>query len=250
LNYNRVPFRNAFNLGSKYEIKHGRAVFWWFYPPNGMQALIVRTTAESGDGIVRFWHRLSDDGFRVPLQLQILEGDYLDIARTMLPHQYIAPLHSARQGNVHQLPGLRARVRIRLNPLAQDQSRPTGGFKVIYLVTPYTDPRPAVMRERFEAACRIAAAVIGRGQVVFSPIVHCHPLAVEAELPRDWKYWRGYACAMLHEASQVVVARMPGWRQSRGVTAEINLARRAGIPIAFSRPEHLVAGGHPPKENE
>ena len=49
----------------------------------GMQSLIVRTTAESGDGIVRFRQRLAGDNFRVPLQLQILEGDYLDIARTM-----------------------------------------------------------------------------------------------------------------------------------------------------------------------
>src|SRR6478736_215317 len=49
----------------------------------GMQALIVRTTAESGDGIVRFRGRLPQDNFRVPLQLQVLEGDYLDISRTM-----------------------------------------------------------------------------------------------------------------------------------------------------------------------
>jgi lambda family phage portal protein len=49
----------------------------------GMQALIVRTTAESGDGIVRFRPRLPQDNFRVPLQLQVLEGDFLDISRTM-----------------------------------------------------------------------------------------------------------------------------------------------------------------------
>src|ERR1035437_8358311 len=49
----------------------------------GMQSLIVRTTAESGDGIVRFRGRLARDNFRVPLQLQVLEGDYLDVTRTM-----------------------------------------------------------------------------------------------------------------------------------------------------------------------
>ena len=49
----------------------------------GMQSLVVRSTAESGDGIVRFRQRLSTDNFRVPLQLQVLEGDYLDSARTM-----------------------------------------------------------------------------------------------------------------------------------------------------------------------
>jgi lambda family phage portal protein len=49
----------------------------------GQQALMVRTTAESGDGIVRFRPRRSTDNLRVPLQLQILEGDYLDQSRTM-----------------------------------------------------------------------------------------------------------------------------------------------------------------------
>jgi hypothetical protein len=106
------------------------------------------------------------------------------------------------------------------------------------------------MRERFELACMIAAAMIRRGEVVFSPVVHCHPLAALAELPTDWKYWRPYASAMLQEASQVVVARMPGWRRSRGVTAEIELARRAGIPVAFSRPQHLIGRAGLSKENE
>src|ERR1035437_9334088 len=49
----------------------------------GMQSLLVRTIAESGDGVVRFRGRLAQDNFRIPLQLQMLEGDYLDVARTM-----------------------------------------------------------------------------------------------------------------------------------------------------------------------
>jgi lambda family phage portal protein len=49
----------------------------------GMQALNVRTTAESGDGIIRFRQRRQQDNFRVPLQLQILESDFLDHSRTL-----------------------------------------------------------------------------------------------------------------------------------------------------------------------
>jgi lambda family phage portal protein len=48
-----------------------------------LQALIMRTTAESGEGIIRYRPRLSRDGLRVPLQLQILESDHLDASRTM-----------------------------------------------------------------------------------------------------------------------------------------------------------------------
>jgi lambda family phage portal protein len=48
-----------------------------------MQALVMRTMAESGESIVRFRPRLAQDNLRVPLQLQLLEADFLDHARTM-----------------------------------------------------------------------------------------------------------------------------------------------------------------------
>lgn len=49
----------------------------------GMQALVMRSTAESGEEIVRFRPRLVQDNLRVPLQLQVLESDFLDQSRTM-----------------------------------------------------------------------------------------------------------------------------------------------------------------------
>jgi lambda family phage portal protein len=49
----------------------------------GMQALITRSTGESGEGIVRYRPRLSEAKLRVPLQLQMLEADFLDQTRTM-----------------------------------------------------------------------------------------------------------------------------------------------------------------------
>jgi len=49
----------------------------------GMQSLIMRTAAESGEAILRFRPRLAKDNLRVPLQLQILEADFLDQTKTM-----------------------------------------------------------------------------------------------------------------------------------------------------------------------
>jgi lambda family phage portal protein len=49
----------------------------------GMQTLTVRTMAESGEAIVRFRPQPADFGLRIPLQLQMLEADFLDQARTM-----------------------------------------------------------------------------------------------------------------------------------------------------------------------
>ncbi|MCJ2102447.1 phage portal protein [Methylobacterium sp. E-046] len=44
----------------------------------GMQALAVRAMMESGESVIRFIDRPLDDHRRVPLQLQLLEGDFID----------------------------------------------------------------------------------------------------------------------------------------------------------------------------
>jgi len=43
----------------------------------GLQMLIARTVRESGECLVRFRYRLPSDGLSVPMQLQVLEPDYL-----------------------------------------------------------------------------------------------------------------------------------------------------------------------------
>lgn len=49
----------------------------------GLQKLVMRSVAEAGEVLVRRrWRRL-EDGYALPLQLQVLEADYLDTARTM-----------------------------------------------------------------------------------------------------------------------------------------------------------------------
>jgi lambda family phage portal protein len=47
----------------------------------GLQALALRSVIEGGDCIARARSRRPGDGLRVPLQIQLLEGDYLDSSR-------------------------------------------------------------------------------------------------------------------------------------------------------------------------
>jgi len=49
----------------------------------GLQWQIARAVAESGECLVRFRPRRPGDGMDVPFQLQVLEADYLDHAKTM-----------------------------------------------------------------------------------------------------------------------------------------------------------------------
>ncbi len=47
----------------------------------GLQALALRSVVEGGDCLVRARMRRPEDGLDIPLQLQLLEGDYLDTTR-------------------------------------------------------------------------------------------------------------------------------------------------------------------------
>lgn len=44
----------------------------------GLQALAVRASFEGGDSLARMRVRRAEDGYRIPLQLQLLEGDHID----------------------------------------------------------------------------------------------------------------------------------------------------------------------------
>jgi lambda family phage portal protein len=48
----------------------------------GLQDLVTRTVIESGECLIRMRPRKSDDGLRIPMQIQVLEPDYLDHNRT------------------------------------------------------------------------------------------------------------------------------------------------------------------------
>ena len=103
---------------------------------------------------------------------------------------------------------------------------------MIYLASPFTHVDPAIRQQRFEAACRAAAALICRGQTVFSPIAHSHAIC-RYGVPLDWQFWQRHDRRYLDVCDEVVVLMLDGWRESIGVQAEITIARELGKPVTF-----------------
>jgi Domain of unknown function (DUF1937) len=103
----------------------------------------------------------------------------------------------------------------------------------IYLATPYTHERADIMSRRYDAAVSICAQLFNQGEFVFSPIVHCHPIAITHDLLRDYIFWQRYSERMISAANEVWVVKLPGWKESRGISAEMEFAAKQGIPIIF-----------------
>lgn len=102
---------------------------------------------------------------------------------------------------------------------------------LVYLAVPYSHPDPAIQEQRFRAANRVAGILMERGHVVFSPISHSHPIAEDYDLPREWAFWEAQDVAFLSVSSTLFVLAIDGWRESRGVTAEIAIAEERQIPV-------------------
>jgi hypothetical protein len=102
-----------------------------------------------------------------------------------------------------------------------------------YLACPYSHPDRAVRVARFDAANRAAGKLMREGHHVFSPISHTHPIAEVADLPLGWEFWEGFDRAYLAHSWRVVVLMLDGWRESKGVTAEICIANEQGLPIEY-----------------
>jgi nucleoside 2-deoxyribosyltransferase len=113
--------------------------------------------------------------------------------------------------------------------------------KLIYLASPYSDPEPSVMTARHDVICRVAGILMSRGILVYSPIAHTHPIAVVHDLPRDWKFWQRFDERMIRASDEVMVCTMPGWNKSRGVAAELDIARALGKPVGFVDPTGAVS---------
>jgi hypothetical protein len=106
---------------------------------------------------------------------------------------------------------------------------------MIHLASPYSSPSAVVRRCRWWEACRATASLIRSGHVVFSPIVHSHPL-VDHGLPVDWNWWERFDREYLQRCDELVVLTLDGWEESVGVAAEICLAQELGKPVRYLEP--------------
>ena len=112
---------------------------------------------------------------------------------------------------------------------------------MIYLASPYSHPNPAVMQWRYERACLAAAEYIRRGEAVFSPVAHSHPIALAGGLDAtDHETWLRIDAEMMTACNAVHVLMLGGWQESRGVREEVRLALERGLPVEYVNPDELT----------
>lgn len=102
---------------------------------------------------------------------------------------------------------------------------------MIYLASPYTSPSSSVMEMRYRMVAKVCADMLRTGEIVYSPIVHCHELAKFHDLPRDFEFWQHYNFGMLEHADELQVLMLDGWEASKGLQGELRFANKKDIPF-------------------
>ncbi len=107
---------------------------------------------------------------------------------------------------------------------------------VMYLASPYTHMDKEIQHMRYLAVRDTAAHLMRNDVLVFSPIVHCHPMAVSCGLKGDISFWREYDFALIAALPQFGILTLPGWEKSEGIEEEQAYAVSLGRVVKIVPP--------------
>ena len=125
---------------------------------------------------------------------------------------------------------------------ALDDERPA----MLYLATSYSHPDPAKRAARANLASECAAWLMHKGWSVASPLSMGHAIwTAYPNLETGFEFWREPCLRMLEMSDALVVLLLDGVRESVGVAAEIDHARKLGIPLNQVKLPGPDGGGEP-----
>lgn len=101
----------------------------------------------------------------------------------------------------------------------------------IYIASPYNHIELSVRIARANEAASFCAQMMNQDFIVYSPIVHNHPVAMVGDLGRDWDYWKRFDTVMLEKSIGLIILKIPGFAQSKGVAAELMIASELNLPV-------------------
>lgn len=118
-------------------------------------------------------------------------------------------------------------------------------YELIYLGTPYTKYIHGT-HCAFTDAAELMAELLRDGTKCYSPIVHCHPIAIHGNIdPLDHKIWLQFNAVMMRKADAFLIAMMESWENSTGIQLETISFRARKIPIFYLNPTTWVVSERP-----
>ncbi len=108
-------------------------------------------------------------------------------------------------------------------------------MRLIYLAGPYTDKDKKIVQQRIDWLADAVAYFMTTAPdlYVFSPILQCFYVARQHELPHDFQFWAQRDFFMIKKSAAMWVLMLPGWKDSFGVSQEIEYAESIGRDVFY-----------------
>lgn len=107
---------------------------------------------------------------------------------------------------------------------------------LVYLASPYTNDRADVRQRRFNAVTKVAAELTKQGYLVFCPIAMGHPISLHG-CEFHWEAWGEMDRTILSNCCyKLIVLMLDGWQHSKGIAAELQIARELKLPVSYIDP--------------
>jgi len=109
-------------------------------------------------------------------------------------------------------------------------------LKKVYLASPYSHANHAIEQMRFDMVTRLGAKLQTENKNVafIAPITQSHTFKqYEPSLGGAFSEWKDIDLTYISICDEVWVLMMNGWKESVGVTAEIQFAEDNNIPVKY-----------------
>lgn len=106
--------------------------------------------------------------------------------------------------------------------------------KVYYLASPYSHDSNFIKELRYQAIACVAARLIkDHHLILLEPIASCHQKSGLYDMPTGYEYWKTRDRKMIELSDGIIVCMLPGWKESEGVTDEIEYAESLGKDLIY-----------------
>lgn len=103
---------------------------------------------------------------------------------------------------------------------------------MIFVSSPYSTPDREIRKTRYLLARDFVHHIMQTMQcIAFSPIVYGHSFSENYQVPTDAQWWLAFNMNMLRRSESMFELKLNGWKESKGMQIERNIARMLNIPV-------------------
>lgn len=109
----------------------------------------------------------------------------------------------------------------------------------IYLGIKYSGTEDQ-MHQAYSTSEKLTAHLLKHNHPAFSPIVHCHWMAKNQNMPQEYFFWQHFNKTWLDWADILQVVKTPNWQESIGLNGEIDYATEKGKIVRINTPSEIT----------